>query len=123
MRAQRARETIESYEREGAAMDFAVSTDELAEHEAHIRVESVGRGHVCSCVGTGAGQLQVCLTDEPIEIVNGRRIMPAVRVNALHRTREEEVERSKGAWCSVWNGYWYTWFSREQTIAKTCRNC
>src|SRR5258708_31216498 len=64
MRAQRARETIESYEREGASMDFAVSTDELAKHEAHIRVESVGRGHVRSCVGTGAGQLQVRLSDE-----------------------------------------------------------
>ena len=45
MQAQRAcgRKAVKSYERKRTAMRFAISGDELATHEPHIRVKAVGR--------------------------------------------------------------------------------
>ena len=44
MQAQRAcgRKAVKSYERKGTSMRFAISGDELATHEPHISVKSVG---------------------------------------------------------------------------------
>src|SRR5215470_10535486 len=82
MRAQRARcqKAVQSDEGESAVMVLTIRSYKLAFHEPHIGMEHVsagdaGRRRISSC----AGQREVGLSDEAVEIVDNRRIVANIR--------------------------------------------
>ena len=83
MRAQRARsrrrgvrrqQTVESYERKRTVVDVVVRTEKFSLHEPHVGMEPVLRGCARRRIRADAGQGEIGLADDAIEIENQRRI-------------------------------------------------
>ena len=116
-RARRA-QRVKSYERERALMFEPVNRYKRALKESPVGVERVRRAVTGVQVCAGAGEVQIGLTDEPLEVVNCRRIATARmwscriggRRRAFNGSGKEEVglnaESGEDRFVYVWNRIW-----------------
>jgi hypothetical protein len=104
MQAQRARDAVNSNERERAPSLSSIRTDKYSFHKPNVRVECV-RGS-CTRIQVYSGPNdgnKVGIPDKPLEVENQGRVVPGIGVDSLDWTREEEVKSWTG---NVGDRYW-----------------
>src|SRR5215472_3317827 len=114
MRAQRARQAVNSYEGQRALMSLLVGAKEVSVEEARIGVKGVGSSRASVGVSSSALEGEVHLAHHTLEVADRGRVaalgMRAERIGgngrAVDRSREIEVdtEGRRRRELTVWNG-------------------
>src|SRR5690348_2872754 len=104
MQAQRARDAVNSNERERTPSFRSIRTDKNSFHEPNVGMECVWSGIACIQVSSRPkNRHKIRLTDEPFKVKNQRRIVSGIRVHALDWARKKEVK----SWsANVRDRYW-----------------
>src|SRR5438128_2828019 len=106
MRAQRARDTVESYEGERPFVHSPIRGEESSGHEPHVRMKYIRSGCAGSGIRTHSAQVEIRLTDKTVEIKDRRRVatigfdvgvlVVGGRKRSIGMTRKEKVSSAPG---------------------------
>src|SRR5215471_4016638 len=96
MRAQRARQAINSYEGQRALMSLLVGADEVSLEEARIGVKGVGSSRACLGVSSSPVESEVNLAHHAFEVADrGRVAALGMRPERICGRKSRAVDRSR----------------------------